>query len=198
MSRVLAGLAAVPVLLIGGVLTVAFLLPADRMYLLGPLIAGAMIITMVVLLTLLPRVIRWRMAEMFGGELSPLLGHGGFSGGRRGGAGGTFPFPFPFAAGLRDAPVGAGEPGGADDGDLRGGCRHDHHHDHGGHRDHAGHGGSASHHGHDHGWTGPASWAGGSDSFDSSSSSSSGSSSSCGSDSWSSSSSDSSSSSSSW
>ncbi|OAA27879.1 hypothetical protein UG55_1007207 [Frankia sp. EI5c] len=84
-----------PVVLVGGMLTVAFMLPNDRLYLLGPMIAVAMMITMVTTIALLPRLLQRRMSEMFG----PGAGRPGWrgawppvsAGGRRGRPGGGFP-----------------------------------------------------------------------------------------------------------
>ncbi|CAI7980546.1 conserved hypothetical protein [Frankia sp. Hr75.2] len=68
MSRVIAGLHAVPVLLIGGALSVSFMLPADKRFLLAPMIAGVTAVTMISILLLLPRLTRWRLDELHGPE----------------------------------------------------------------------------------------------------------------------------------
>lgn len=106
MSRVIAALAAAPLLLVGGILTALFLLPPERLYLLGPIIAVGMITVMAVTFTLVPRIIRWRLESMFGGQnpWSPLSGPFGQTYRGRGAGG-----PFPFWAGPAE---GAGWSGG--------------------------------------------------------------------------------------
>lgn len=161
MSRVIAGLHAVPVLLIGGALSVSFMLPADKRFLLAPMIAGVAAVTMISIFLLLPRLTRWRLEELHGrgGAPPPLPGRFGF-----GGRGRDFTPRF----GPENGAEPRGSSGGSDDGD--GGWSHGHYgHRHGdqyGHNHHV-HGGH-----HDHCYSGSDSW-GGSDSYSSSGSSSS-------------------------
>ncbi|WP_226930836.1 hypothetical protein [Parafrankia sp. CH37] len=205
MSRVMAVLAAVPALLVGGLLTVAFLLPDDQLYLLGPLIAGTVILAMFTVFALAPRLLRWRLAELFGREGSRVPGMGPMPVAGRPGSPATG-FSFFFGNGAGNGPMwfdGAGAAGDPHEpwrgwhphGDARGDqpwCHTDGGHGHSGYSGHAGHPGHHDQHpwGTDS-WSGSYSHGGAADSCSSASSSH-------GSDgSWSSGSSDSSSSSSS-